>query len=38
MKTPEDISAARVKSFTLENVAKLFDIYEFELRKVNHPK
>jgi hypothetical protein len=37
MQTPEGISAARVKSFTAENVARFFDIYEFELRKVNHP-
>jgi hypothetical protein len=31
MRTPEGISASRVKSVTLENVAKLFDNYEFEL-------
>jgi hypothetical protein len=30
MRTPEGISAAQVKSFTLENVAKFRDIYEFE--------
>jgi len=37
MRTPEGISAARVKGFTSENVARCFDIYESELRKVNHP-
>jgi hypothetical protein len=37
METSEGISAARVKGFTTEKVAKLFDIYEIELRKVNHP-
>jgi hypothetical protein len=37
MRNPEGISAARVKSITSENVARLFDIYESELRKVNHP-
>jgi len=26
-----------VKSITSENVARLFDTYESELRKVNHP-
>jgi hypothetical protein len=26
----------RVKGFTSENVARFFDIYESELRKVNH--
>jgi len=36
MRTPEGMSAARVKGFTSENVARLFDIYESELRKVNH--
>jgi hypothetical protein len=33
----EGISAARVKGITSENVAKFFDFYESELRKVNHP-
>jgi len=37
VKTPEGISAAQVKGFTSENVAMFFDIYESELRKVNHP-
>jgi hypothetical protein len=37
MRTPEGISAARVKGFTSENVARFFDIYESELRNVNHP-
>ena len=37
MRTPEDISAARVKGFTSENIGRFFDIYESELRKVNHP-
>jgi len=37
MRTPEGISAARVKGFTSENAARFFDIYESELRKVNHP-
>jgi len=37
VKTPEGISAARVKGFTSENVARRFDIYESELRKVNRP-
>jgi len=37
MITPEGISAAQVKGFTSENVARFFDIYESELRKVNHP-
>jgi uncharacterized membrane protein YraQ (UPF0718 family) len=35
MKTPAGISAARVKGFTSENVARFLDIYESELRKVN---
>jgi hypothetical protein len=34
---PEGISAAQVKRFTSENVARFFDIYETELRKVNQP-
>jgi hypothetical protein len=37
MRTPEGISAARVKGFTSENVARCFDIYEPEVRKANHP-
>jgi hypothetical protein len=37
MRTPEGTSAARVKGFTSENVARFFDIYESVLRKVNHP-
>ena len=36
-RTPEGISAIRVKGFTVENVARFFDIYESEPRKVNHP-
>jgi hypothetical protein len=34
MRTPEGISAARVKGFTSENVARLVDIYEPELKKL----
>jgi hypothetical protein len=37
MRTPEGISAIRVESFTLENVVKFFDNYEFELRRFDHP-
>ena len=33
---PEGISAAPVKGFTSQNVARFFDIYESGLRKVNH--
>jgi hypothetical protein len=36
MRTHGDISAARVKGLTSENVARIFDICESELRKVNH--
>jgi hypothetical protein len=36
MRTSECISAAGVKGFRSENVARSFDIYESELRKVNH--
>ena len=36
MRTPEDISAIRVKGFISENVARFVNIYESELRKVNH--
>ena len=35
MRTPEGISAAQLKGFTSEN-STIFDIYESELRKVNH--
>ncbi|KAJ4432782.1 hypothetical protein ANN_21421 [Periplaneta americana] len=35
MRTPQGISAARVKAFTPENVAKFFDNYEPLLTKVN---
>jgi len=37
MRTPEGTSAARMKGFISENVARSFDIYESELRKVNYP-
>jgi len=37
MRTPEGISAAQMKGFTTENVARFFDIYESEIRMVNHP-
>jgi hypothetical protein len=37
MRNPEGISAARVKGFTSENVARIFDVYKSKLRKVNHP-
>jgi hypothetical protein len=36
MRIPEGISLTRVKGFTSENVARFFDIYESELRKLNH--
>jgi hypothetical protein len=37
LRTPEGISAARVKGFTSENAARFFfGIYESEVRKVNH--
>ena len=36
MRAPEGTSAARVKGFTSENVARFFDIYDSEQRKVNH--
>jgi hypothetical protein len=36
MRTPESTSAAREKDFTSENLARIFDVYESELRKVNH--
>ena len=36
LRTPQGISAARVKAFTPENVAKFFDIYEAVLPKVNY--
>jgi hypothetical protein len=36
LRTPEVISAARVKGFTSENVARFFDVYESEVRRVNH--
>jgi hypothetical protein len=35
LRTPEGISAARVKGFTSENVARFFDIYESGVRTVN---
>jgi hypothetical protein len=37
MRILEGISAARVKGFTSENVARCFDIHNSELRKVNYP-
>jgi hypothetical protein len=37
MRTTEGISAARVKGFTSENLARFFDIYESEIRKANYP-
>lgn len=36
LRTPQGVSAARVKSFTRENVCKFFDIFENELEKVNY--
>lgn len=36
MRTPQGISAARVKAFTPENVAKFFDIYEPIAAMVDH--
>ena len=35
-RTPGGISAALVKGFTSDNLARFFDSYESELRKVNH--
>jgi len=35
-RTPEGISAAQVKGFTSDNLTRLFDSYESELRKVKH--
>ncbi|XP_069669360.1 uncharacterized protein [Periplaneta americana] len=35
LRTPQGVSAARIKSFNPENVAVFFDIYERELEKVN---
>jgi len=37
MRTPEGNSAARVKGFTSENVARFLAAYESELSKVKHP-
>jgi len=37
MRTLEGISSALLKGFTSENIASFFDIYESELRTVNHP-
>jgi hypothetical protein len=37
MRTPGGISAAPVKGFTSENVARFFYIYESELRRVDRP-
>jgi hypothetical protein len=34
MGTPRGISAARLKGFTSENVARILYIYEYELRNV----
>jgi hypothetical protein len=36
LRTPEGISAVRVKGFTSEKVARFFDIYESEVIRVNH--
>jgi hypothetical protein len=36
MGTPQGISAARLKAFTPENVAKFFDIYEPIAAVVDH--
>jgi hypothetical protein len=35
VRLPQGISAARVKSFTKENVNKFFDLLEPELKKIN---
>jgi hypothetical protein len=35
VRLPQDISAARVKSFTKENVNKFFDLLEPELKEIN---
>jgi len=37
MRTSKGMSAALVKGFTSENLTRFFDIYESELRKINHP-
>lgn len=36
LRTPQGVSAGRIKSFTPENVAAFFDIYEKELEKINY--
>jgi hypothetical protein len=36
MRTPEGVSATRVKGFTSGNAARFCDIYECELRKITH--
>jgi hypothetical protein len=36
LRTPEGISAAQVKGFTSENLARVFDVCESEVRKVNY--
>lgn len=35
IRTPQAISAARVKGFNAENVAQFFDIFEKEMEKIN---
>lgn len=35
VRTPQAISAARVKGFNAENVAQFFDIFEKEMEKIN---
>jgi hypothetical protein len=37
VRIPEGISAAWVKGFTSENVARFFDVYESELRRFTRP-
>lgn len=36
IRTPQSISAARIKGFTKENVDKFFDIYESGLAKIKY--
>jgi len=36
MRTPDGTSAARATGFTSDNVARVFDVYDSDLRKINH--
>ncbi|XP_018563147.1 uncharacterized protein LOC108904910 [Anoplophora glabripennis] len=37
MRTPQGMSAARIKSFTTENVSKFFDLYKPQYNKLREP-